>query len=307
MTDRRENYDVVILGGGPSGISAAVWCADLGLQPLLIERNERLGGQLWWIYNPITNYLGVNAKNGSEMAQRFEEHARSAAVEILTGQEVRAVDLSERTVCCGDTKFRGKAMILATGVRRSRLAVPGEDMRVGILTSGARDRGTVAGKTVVIVGGGDAALENALILSEHADQIIVVHRRDEFKARREFVEKARQRSNVRFAMESSVTRIGGSEQVDSVEVEGPAGSELLRCDAVLIRIGVEPNTELFRGQIELDGRAYVVAAPEMRTSRPGVWAVGDVTGPSAMTITGSVGQGSAAAASVLRFLSAAAT
>src|SRR4051794_8457053 len=105
MAEPQENYDVVILGGGPSGISAAVWCADLGLKPILIERNDQLGGQLWWIHNPITNYLGLAAKNGAELAERFEEHARKSAVDLVTGREVDSIDLSTKAIRCGNRAF----------------------------------------------------------------------------------------------------------------------------------------------------------------------------------------------------------
>ena len=302
--DTTKKYDVIIIGGGPAGMSSAVWCSDLGLKPLLIDKSDRLGGQLWWIHNPISNYLGIQTANGAQLATIFEKQTQNGDVEIITGQEVASADLSTRTFQLGDRSFTGDAVIIASGVRRRRLGIPGEDRGLdwGILTSGARDREMVKGKRVVIVGGGDAALENALILSGHADQVTVIHRGAEFSARREFVDAARGQSNVHFVLRANLLGIEGSEQVERAVVDGMDGVRTIDCDAVLIRIGVEPNTDFLAGQILLDDRRYVVVDTQLRTSKTGVWAVGDISGPIAMTIAGAVGHGAIVSASVYRFL-----
>jgi thioredoxin reductase (NADPH) len=282
-------------------MSAALWCGDLGLRPLLIEQNSTLGGQLLWIHNPITNYLGAEAENGAELASKFIEHVTSAGIGLVAGREVTSVDLRSKSVNLGGDPFAAAAIVLATGVRRRKLGVPGEKDLAGrgILGSGARDRDSVRDKQVVIVGGGDAALENAMILSERAAKVYVVHRRESFSARDEFVSKARERPNVEFVLESGVTAIGGDDRVRFVTVEDRSGAmSTIECDAVLIRIGVEPNTHLFSGQIELDHKGYVVVDKELRTSVDGVWAIGDVAHPVAMTVSNAVGAGSVAAKSI---------
>jgi len=302
--DTTKKYDVIIIGGGPAGMSSAVWCSDLGLKPLLIDKSDRLGGQLWWIHNPISNYLGIQTANGAQLATIFEKQTQNGDVEIITGQEVASADLSTRTFQLGDRSFTGDAVIIASGVRRRRLGIPGEDRGLdwGILTSGARDREMVKGKRVVIVGGGDAALENALILSGHADQVTVIHRGAEFSARREFVDAARGQSNVHFVLRANLLGIEGSEQVERAVIDAMDGVRTIDCDAVLIRIGVEPNTDFLAGQVLLDDRRYVVVDTQLRTSKAGVWAVGDISGPIAMTIAGAVGHGAVAAASIYRSL-----
>jgi len=296
-----DKLDVIIIGGGPAGMSAALWCADLGLRPLLIEQNLSLGGQLLWTHNPITNYLGAEAENGAALAHRFTEQMGRAAIKFASGQEVTSVKLASKTVVVDGAEITSDAIVIATGVRRRKLGVAGEDEFAGrgILVSGARDRDNVRGKRVVIIGGGDAALENALILSEMASKVYVVHRRQDLSARSEFVSQVRERSNVDLVFNSMVTAVGGAASVQYVKVSDRSGeTSTIDCDAVLIRIGVEPNTRLFGGQVELDDKGYILVDEELRTTVDCVWAIGDVTGPVGPTIANAVGDGSVAAKSV---------
>ena len=157
------------------------------------------------------------------------------------------------------------------------------------------------GKTVVIVGGGDAALENALILSETAKDIIVVHRRDEFFARTEFLERAKQVPVITFVLDTIVTAIVGKTAVEGLELQSVNSGERtnITADAVLIRIGVVPNTELFKDQLSMDRRGYLITDAFCATNVGGIYAVGDVANPVAPTINNAVGQGSVAAKSIV--------
>jgi thioredoxin reductase (NADPH) len=300
-----ERKDVIIIGGGPAGMSAALWCADLGLKPLLIEQNATPGGQLLWTHNAIKNYLGAEAANGAELALKFSAQVEHASIELVSGGEVTSADLGSKAVICDGQEWLADAVVIATGVRRKKLGVPGEaefDGR-GILVSGARDRENVRGKRVVIIGGGDAALENALTLSETATKVYVVHRRRSFGARDEFISRALRLSNVEFVLESVINGIGGDETVRYVTVENSSGiTSIIKCDAVLIRIGVEPNTGLFAGQIELNENGYVVVDEEFRTTAAGVWAIGDVIMRPSMTLARAVGNGAEAAKSIFEQL-----
>ncbi len=292
---------MIIIGGGPAGMSAAVWCTDLGLKAVLFERSSTLGGQLLWTHGPITNYLGAEVGSGAELASKFAEQVGRSRIEVIAGRGLATVDLNSKSIVVDDTTWTADAIVVATGVRRRKLSIPGEAEFEGrgILGSGARDRDLVVRKTVVIVGGGDAALENALILGEVARKVSVVHRRGEFSARREFVEKARARPNVDFVLDAQITEIQGSGSVESVTVARASGDRsMIACDALLIRVGVEPNTDLFAEQIGLDERGYFVVDGEFRTTAGGVWAIGDVAAPSSMTIANAVGAGSAAAKSI---------
>jgi thioredoxin reductase (NADPH) len=300
-------YDVVIVGGGPGGLAALHWCAGLGMTAILLEKEAGFGGQLLNIYNPITNYPGVAAANGSEMLDILLEPLESSG--RRPGAEVVSADLKERRVVLADeTAYSGRAIILATGVRRRSLGVPGEVefSGRGVLRSGAKERDEVAGKRVVIVGGGDAALENALMLAERARSVTVVHRRQRFSARPEFLDAARGNHLIEFQTDATLTLIDGRDAVEAVQIENTVTGELSRvpADAVLIRIGVEPNTELFRGQVDLDEKGYIVVDHNSATSAEGVFAIGDAANPTAPTIAAAMGQASIAAKAALRLLNA---
>ncbi len=285
---------MIVIGAGPAGISAAVWCRDLGLSAVVLEKASEPGGQLLSIYNPITNYPGLGAANGRELRDRFLETARTYGVEIILDSEVVEVGREDPSVLTASgERFSGRAIVVATGVRRRKLNIPGEDEFIGrgIIESGSRDRLSVRGKAVAIIGGGDAALENALILGEHASRVYVIHRRDSFGARGEFVQKALEQPNVEFAFNSRVLRINGQESVESVDVIDRATESVrtIPVDAVLVRIGVEPNSEIVADRSGMDEKGYVINLP------PPLYAIGDLTAPDAPTISNAAGMGSAAA------------
>lgn len=303
MNSAEQVFDVIVIGGGPAGISAAFWCAELGLKAAILEREPELGGQLLWTFGEVRNYLGVEAANGQDLNRRFLEHLDKREVMRSTGSDIAMVDLKDRTVILTNAdRFSAANMVLATGVRRRSLSVPGEREFAGrgILRSGVDSLAQVAGKRVVIVGGGDAALENAVILSESARNVTVVHRRDKFSAREDFVSAARDAANVAFVFDSTVEAIVGNEGVEAVEIRDVHSGERSRveADAVLIRIGVEPNSELFRDQIELDEQGYIVVGSDCGTSLDGVFAVGDVANPASPTIATAVGMGATAAKAI---------
>ncbi len=301
-TTQNRRFDAVVIGGGPAGISAAFWCAELGLSVAIIEREPELGGQLLWTFGPIGNYLGLRAQNGRELRNIFVDHIGSQMVTRFTGIGVESADLSSRSVLLSDgRRLSAQAVILATGVRRRKLGIPGEEEFVGkgILQSGQNARGTVSGKRVIIIGGGDAALENALILSETAERVTVVHRRDQFSARGEFVAGSSARANVEFHFNSTATAILGDERVEAVEVLTAAGGpERIDCDHVLIRVGVEPNVGPFRNEIALNDRGYVIVNADCSTGVDGIYAIGDVASPLSPTIATAVGMGATAAKAI---------
>src|SRR5436190_1472753 len=287
------NFDVIILGGGPAGISAAVWCADLGLKAVLIEERIELGGQLPRIFAPIKNYPGVSTENGIDMRARFVESLRATNCTIRTNIRCRSCNLYSKTIVLDDGDLvRGKAVIIATGVRRRTLNVEGELEFAGrgILESGAKDKDLVRDAHVVIVGGGDAALENALILSKNASVVTVVHRRRDLSARHEFVEAATKKANIEFKLRHTVRRFLGNEKLEGVELTANNGNtSTIDVQFALIRIGVEPNTELFSGQLDLGEKNYVAVSRNFVTSIPNVYAIGDVACPNAPTIATAVG------------------
>ena len=304
-------HDVVIIGAGPAGLSAALWCDELGLDTLVLEKGAEIGGQLLSVYNPIGNYLGVSAPNGRALRDLFAAQVAGAEFDLWTGAEIESVDLrAKRLRLQSGEELQAIALIIATGVRRRRLGVPGETELAGrgVLESATRDRATVAGKDVCVVGGGDAAAENALLLAEVCPTVTLVHRGRRLRARDEFVERIRSEHCITVFTESVLRRIYGDEQVEAVEIlrRGAIKPFQMAVGGVLVRIGVEPNTELFRGQVQLDGRGYITVTSETETSIENVFAVGDVSNPLAPTISGATGAGATAAKVIAARLSAAA-
>ncbi|MEO6392763.1 MAG: NAD(P)/FAD-dependent oxidoreductase, partial [Pyrinomonadaceae bacterium] len=185
-------HDVIIIGAGPAGLSAAAWCDELGLDTLVLEARSDIGGQLHRIYHPINNYLGIQSANGAELRQRFSDHVASAEFDLWTDVEIEQTDLRARSITLHSGEvLKSICLVIATGVRRRVLGVPGEAELTGqgVAESGHRDREFLTGKDICIVGGGDAAVENALMLAEVCPTVTLVHRGPKLKARPEFAEK----------------------------------------------------------------------------------------------------------------------
>ena len=293
-------HDVVIIGAGPAGLSAAFWCDELALDTLVLEQDEKIGGQLLKIYNPIEDYLGLRAGNGADLLERFATGIDAADFDLWTNVAIENADLkAKRVKLASGEELKAISIIIATGVRRRKLGIPGEDEFVGrgIMESGARDAALFAGKDVCIIGGGDAAAENALLLAEVCPTVTLVHRGKALRARRDFTERLQTSHCITVFKEAIVRRILGSDRVEAVEIlrEGAIKPFQMAVGGVLIRIGVEPNTELFDGQLQLDAQGYIIVDGAQQTSVENVFAIGDVSNPLAPTISGATGAGATAA------------
>jgi len=294
-------HDVIIIGAGPAGLSAAQWCDELGLDTLVLEQEAEVGGQLLWIYNRIANHLGVvEAQDGREMRDVFAAQIEAAEFDVWTGVEIDGVDLgAKRVTLRSGEEVRAISIVVATGVRRRQLGVPGEAELAGrgVVESASRDRDFLAGKDVCVIGGGDAAVENALMLAEVCPTVTLVHRGKKLRARTEFVEKLRGTHCITVFTESVLKRIIGGERVEAVEIErcGAIKPFQMAVGGVLVRIGVEPNTEIFKDQIAFDEAGYVTVSSVYETNLGNVFAIGDVSNPLAPTISGAVGAGATVA------------
>jgi thioredoxin reductase (NADPH) len=293
-------HDVIIIGAGPAGLSAAKWCDELGLDTLLLERSEQVGGQLHRVYNPITNYLGLEAGDGQELLQHFTRSLETADFDQWTETSIESVDLRAKRISLrSGEELQTIAIIIATGVKRRELGIAGEREFVGkgIIESGSRDREKLVGRDVCVVGGGDAAAENALLLAEVCPTVTLVHRGKKLRARREFTQRLQANHCITVFTESVLTRIIGDDEVQAVEILRKDGLKpfQLAVRGVLIRIGVEPNTELFQDQLQGDGNGYISVNSEQETSIPFVFAIGDVSNPLAPTISSATGDGATAA------------
>jgi len=281
-------------------LSAARWCDELGLDTLVLEQSEEVGGQLSLVHNPIDNYLGLHADNGPELRERFIAQTEACDFDLWTNVEIESIDVNaKRLVLKSGEKLQAIAIIIATGLRRRQLGIPGEtDFEGrGMIESATRDRHQFAGKDVCVIGGGDAAVENALLLAEVCPTVTVVHRGKELHARRDFAERLHTKHCITVFRESVVRRIWGGEAVEAVEIEraGAIKPFQMAVQGVLVRIGFQPNTELFQSQLETDERGYMIVGSQQETSVGNIFAIGDVASPLAPTISSAVGAGATAA------------
>jgi thioredoxin reductase (NADPH) len=300
-----------VIGGGPAGVGSLLWCNSLGLRAVLLEQAEELGGQLLQMFHRVIDYPGLLAENGREMRDHFQSQLNELQLNYQVGCQIGEIDLSQHTLCCSfagrDKRLTSRAMILATGARKRRLGIPGEDrftIQTGVSFSATRDHSLYAGKKVCVIGGGDSAVENALILSRVCPRVTLIHHSDQFRARDEWLSQAQATSNITLLTHSKAIAIEGSDRVERLTLENRQTGELktIETEGVFIRVGIAPNTESFRGQLELDEQGYIKTDRHQRTSVEGVYAAGDVCRPVCLSVATAVGLGAIAAKEIANTL-----
>ncbi len=295
-----SEFDAIILGGGPAGISSLLWANSLGLRAVLLETAPELGGQLLHMVHRVIDYPGLIADNGRHLRDEFEMQLRELKLDYRLGCRLEDINLDQRTLHCNGELLTAKAIILATGARKRRLGIPGEDrfaISGGVSFSATRDHGLYAGKNVCVIGGGDSAVENSLILSRVCPHVTLIHRSEHFRARTEWQREARKTANITFLTGFQPKAIEGAETVERLIVEEIHSGKLrtIETEGVFVRVGIAPNTEAFRGQIALDEAGYIIADQRQRTSADWVYAVGDVCNPVCLSVATAVGHGAIAA------------
>jgi len=303
---RRKHVEALIVGAGVAGLSAALFLRDFGVEYLIVEEALQPGGQLHEIYAPIQNYLLGIGWESDRFAAAFLNDARTAGISILVGSPVTRIAARTKTVERGSERFQAKALLIATGLRRRSLGVPGErelESR-GVSHSANRDRTAYAARPVVVVGGGTAAVEDALLCSEVGSQVTLLHRSSRFRARPDFLARAKKDPSIRIVRNARVRRIVGADRVEAVEylTRGSRTVRVAKAEAIFIRVGWEPRTELLRGKLRLDRGGYIQVGWGGVTSAAGVYAAGDVCSPRWPSIANAAGQGAAAGWEIARRL-----
>ena len=302
--------DVMILGSGPAGLTAALYAARASLKPLLIEGLES-GGQLM-LTTAVENYPGFrDGIMGPELMQAMRGQAERFGTEFVRG-DVVSVDLSGPpfTVSTADTTYQARALIIATGASARLLGLASERqlMGHGVSTCATCDGYFFREKPIVVVGGGDTAMEEAIFLTKFASHVTVVHRRDQLRASQIMQEKAFANPKISFEWNSVLEEVADTERgvVTGVTLRNVGSGERtsLEVDGVFIAIGHDPNTKLFAGQIELDANGYIVPQGGARTSVPGVFAAGDVQDHTYRQAVTAAGSGCMAAIDAERYLEA---
>lgn len=303
---RRERLDALILGGGMAGISAALTLKGFGLSLLVLEEAREPGGQLHEIHAPIHDYPAAYGLTGSAFAWKLANDARAAGLPILAGSAVSAISARARWAERDRERFVARTLLIATGLRRRALGVPGERELLGrgVSVSANRDRMLYAGKPVVVVGGGTGAVEDALLCADAGSDVTLLHRSSRFRARTDFLKRAREHPHIRIVPNAAVRCIVGEDRVEEVQfrVRGSGTTRRVAAAGVFVRVGWQPRSDLLRGQLALDRAGYVKIGPGGRTGIPGVFAAGDVCSPRCLTLANAAGQGAAAAWEMARLL-----
>lgn len=287
---RQYEFDTVILGGGPAGFSAAIY-ASRGATSTAIVDISMLGGQPS-NYLELENYPGFSTIGGYDLMEKFEEHCDKFSAQKFPMQEIEKIDLvcNPKVILTKECEFKAKTVIIATGAQARKLGVPGEKEFVGrgVSYCAVCDGAFYKQKVVAVVGGGNAAVEEAMYLTKFADKVYVIHRRNELRADKIVQERAFKNEKIEFIWDSVVTEIKGDDLVHTAVLENVKTKEKsnLAVNGVFPYVGFSPNVDLISGQVAQDAGGFIITDETMKTSVEGVFAVGDVrTTPLRQVIT----------------------
>lgn len=298
-------YDLIIIGSGPAGLSAAVYGVRGGLNLLVLESNVMSGGQVLNTYE-VDNYLGMPGMDGFEMGNAFRKHADGLGVQFRTAQVVSLEDKGDRKIVrTRKEDLETRAVILAMGASHAKLGVPGEEELAGkgVSYCATCDGAFFRDRSVAVVGGGDVALEDAIYLSKICREVFLIHRRDELRGAPILQRELAECKNVRILYSRTVERINGSDLVESLTLKNQKTKEQERIEVlgVFIAVGIIPNSDMLRELPILDENGYVTAGENGVTSVPGVFVAGDLRKKPLRQIVTAVADGANAAYSAIAY------
>lgn len=299
-------WDLIILGAGPAGIGAAIYASRAKLDTLWLEKKFVQGGQIVNTYE-VDNYPGMPGMNGMDLGEAMAAHAEKLGISP-TREPVKSVSLEGnlKVVHTKKNEYKAKTLISACGAKHRTLNIPGENEfgGLGVSYCATCDGAFFKDKTVVVIGGGNVACEDAIFLARICRKVFVVHRRDALRADKILQEKLLACENVEIIWDSIPLKICGEEKVTGLAVQNVRTKEetMLDVDGVFIAVGIVPNTELFRDLIQLDEGGYIVAGEEGITNIPGIFAAGDIRTKALRQVVTAVSDGANAVASVQKYL-----
>ena len=298
-------YDILIVGGGPAGLTAATYARRAGKSVLVIEKNA-FGGQITWSPK-VENFPGFVSVSGAELGDKLLEQAMEQGAEVEL-DEVTAVSVRPdgiKTVACDSgAVFEGRALIAAVGAKPRMLGLAREEELVGsgVCFCAVCDGAFYAGKDVAVNGGGNSALQDALLLSEKCRRVYLIHRRDSFRGEQKLVEALEKRENVEFVLRASVTELLGEDELTGVAVEQDGQRRELPVAGLFVAIGHAPDNGIFSGLLDLDRAGYAAAGEDCLTATPGVFVAGDCRAKGVRQLTTAAADGAVAALAACRYL-----
>lgn len=298
-------YDLIIIGSGPAGLSAAVYAKRAGLETLVIEKNYMSGGQVLNTYE-VDNYLGLPGINGFDMGMQFRAHADKLKVAFAEGEVTGLADGEVKTVHTTSGNYEAHALILAMGAEHAKLGVPGEEKLSGrgVSYCATCDGAFFKGKVVAVVGGGDVALEDAAFLARYCDKVYVIHRRDEFRGAMILQKQLKSLENVEILYSHTVEEICGEEQVQELVLwdKKTGAKKQIPVAGVFVAVGMNPNTDWVPDFVEKDERGYIKAGEEGISNIPGIFVAGDARTKHLRQIITAVSDGANAAISAATYV-----
>ena len=297
-----KKYDVIIIGGGPAGITAAIYTARRLLKTLIITKEP--GGQV--VKTPdIENYPGFELISGPELAQKFMSQAKKFGAEIVFDEVLRLDEKNSDFIISGRKKnYRSKSLILAFGKVPRKLNIPGEEefKGKGISYCSTCDAPFFKNKIVVVNGGGNSAFEATLLLSRTAQKVYLIHRRDEFTAEEIMINKIKKAKNVEIITSATIEKIEGDQTVKSITIRHQNKDKKIKVDGLFIEIGYIVEDGWIKNFVKMDEKNQIIVGKDYKTSRPGVFAAGDLTNSYYKQIVISAGEGAIAALSAAKYL-----